>query len=383
MKKILALSVALCIFIIGANTAFAVEFLGGEELYIEKLSFDDVYAGGGLVTVNKDVEGDLVVGGGSVTINANVKGDLIIGGGQITINGDVADDVRVAGGSITLNGNVGDDLIASGGQLSISNNSLIGGSLVFGVGFANVLGNINENVIGGGGKLILGGTVYGDVEAEIQDSLTLLDNARIEGNLIYTSLREAKVNKEQVAGFVEFNKTVVEDTDIGMQVETIFSRLHLIFQILKYLSLLALGLVLVLLLPKALLDGSEIALKKPWANLGIGFIIAICAIAAMIIISVTVIGIPIALILLGIFLITWYVAKVYAAMFIGRLLIKPKKMTKGKMFGIIALGGFIIMVIGIVPIIGWLVAFLITMIAFGSLWSYKKQIYDKIGFNKF
>ncbi|MFC1647760.1 hypothetical protein ACFL10_02080, partial [Patescibacteria group bacterium] len=154
-------------------------------------------------------------------------------------------------------------------------------------------------------------------------------------------------------------------------------------QILKYLSLLALGLVLVLLLPKALLDGSEISLKKPWANLGIGFIIAICAIAAMIILSVTVIGIPIALILFGVFMISWYVAKVYAAMFIGRLLIKPKTMTKGKMFGIIALGGFIIMVVGIVPIIGWLVCFAITMIAFGSLWSYKKKLYDKIGFNKF
>lgn len=379
MKKLFAICL---LFLLSANVAFAAEFFGDEELFIETVSEDDVYAGGGLVTIDEDVNGDLVVGGGSVTINGNVNGDLTVAGGQITINGDVSDDVRAAGGSIFLNGNVGDDLVVTSGQLNVSANSLIGGTLVLGSGMANVLGSINEDIIGGGGKLVLGGTVYRDVIVEIQDSLTLMKDARINGNLIYSSLRQAELGEDQVSGFIEYNKTIVED-DVGLQIENMFSRFHLIFQVLKYLSILALGFIMVFLVPKALLDVSKVSKKYPWRGLGLGFVIAICSIAAIVVSAITVIGLPIAGILLGVFLITWYVAKVYAAMFIGYLLLKPKKLTKGKLFGMIALGGFILVIVGLVPIIGWILVFLTTMLSFGTIWTYKKQLYDELHFQKF
>ncbi|MFC1599474.1 hypothetical protein ACFL3T_00410 [Patescibacteria group bacterium] len=373
MKKLFAICL---LFVLTANVALAADFYGEEELYLKTVSEDDVYAGGGLVTVDETINGDLLIGGGSVTINANVNGDLFVVGGQITINGDVSDDVRAAGGTIILNGNVGDDVIATSGQLNISSNSLIGGSLIMGNGMANVLGSINEDIIGGGGKLILGGTVYRDVNVEIQDSITLTSDARINGNLIYSSLREAELTEDQVAGFIEYNKTVVED-DYGNQIENMFSRFHLVIQLLKYLSLLLIGFILVFLVPKSLLDASKVSKTHPWRSLGLGFVIAICSIAAMIVLAITIIGVPLAGILLGLFLISWYVAKVFAAMFVGYLLLKPKKNTKWTLFGMIALGGFILVIIGLVPIIGALLAFLITMLSFGSVWTYKKQLYDK------
>lgn len=378
MKKLFVICL---LFLLSTNLAYAAEFIGAEELFIETVSEDDVYAGGGLVTVDEDVNGDLVIAGGSVTINGDVNGDLIVAGGQITINGDVSDDIRAAGGSIFLNGNVGDDLIATSGQLNVSANSLIGGTLVMGNGMANVLGSINEDIVGGGGKLILGGTVYRDVIVEIQDSLTLTGDAKINGNLIYSSLRQADLKEDQVSGFIEYNKTIVED-DYGMQVENMFSRFHLIFQVLKYLSLLVIGFIMAFLLPKTLLTTSKVSKKHPWRSLGLGFVIAICTIAAIIVSAITVIGLPIAGILLGVFLITWYIAKVYAAMFIGSLLLKPKKLTKGKLFGMIALGGFILVVVGLVPIVGWLLVFLTTMLSFGAIWTYKKQLYEELHLQK-
>jgi cytoskeletal protein CcmA (bactofilin family) len=383
MKKITVLFSALMFLIISANTALAVDFYGEEELFLQELSLDDVYAGGALITIDSDVDGDLVIGGGSITINANIKGDLIAAGGQITLNGDVADDVRVAGGSIIINGNIGDDLIASGGQLNVSNNTLIGGSLVFGAGFANVLGTINEDVLGGGGKFILGGNVYRDVTVEIQESLTLTPDASINGNLVYTSLRNAELNEDQVAGFIEHKELAIEEPSFGTDFETMFSRFHLFWQIFMYLTMLVLAIVLVTLLPATLLATTKVCKEHTWRSLGLGFVLWICAIAASIILSITVVGIPLAFILLGLLGITWAFAKVYAAMFIGNLLLKPKKMSKGKLFGIVALGGFIIMVVGMIPVLGWLVCFLVTMIAFGSLWTYKKEIYQKLNLQKF
>jgi len=382
MKKLTALFSALLFVLISANTTMAVDFFGEEELFLQDLSIDDVYAGGGLVTVENDVEGDLVVGGGSITINGNIKGDLIAAGGQITLNGDVADDVRMAGGSLFINGNVGDDLIASGGQLNVSSGTLIGGSLVFGSGFANVLGTINEDVLGGGGKMILGGNVYRDVTVEIQESLTLTSDASINGNLVYTSLRKAELNEDQVAGFIEHKELSIKEAEFATDVETMFSRFHIFWQIFKYLTMLVIAVVIVTVFPATLVATTKLCKEKTWRSLGLGFVLWICAIAAAIILSITLLALPLAFILLGVLGITWTIAKVYAAMFIGSLLIKPKKMTKGKLFGIVALGGFIIMVVGMIPILGWLATFIVVMIAFGAFWTYEKEKYDKLNLQK-
>lgn len=388
MKKALVklAAVMMCTFLlcVSASPVFAVDFFADEELYLAEAQEDDVYAGGGIVSIEEDIDGDLYIAGGSLTINGNITGDLVIAGGQITINGDIEDDLRAAGGSIALNGNVGDDVIATSGQLNISTDTLIGGSLILGNGYANILGTVNEDIKGGGGKIVLGGTIYGDVMLEVQDSIVLTEGAAIEGNLIYTSLREAELNEEQVSGFIEFNKQLIpeEKVDIGEEIDNFFSRWHIFIQVLKYLSLLALALVLVLIAPAGLTGATKICIDKPWRSLGLGFVVLICSIAAMIVLSITVIGLPLAFILLALLMITLYVAKVYASLFIGNLLIKPKKMTKAKLFGLTALGAFILAIVDIVPFIGWLVSFVILMIAFGAFWTYKKHLYDKVEMQK-
>jgi cytoskeletal protein CcmA (bactofilin family) len=384
MKKIasvLILLLGFSVFLSISQTAFAVEFAGGEELYIEDAILDDAYMGGGMITVESDVAGDLYLGGGTITINGNIDGDLVVGSGQIVVNGNVGDDLRAAGGSIFVNGNVGDDLIVTGGQFNLGSESLVGGSLILGTGYANILGTINEDIKGGGGKLVLGGTVYRDVQVEVGENLSLTKDARINGNLVYTSLVEGKFDETQVGGYIEFNKQKPEQ-DFNGNIENFFTRWYLLFELVHYASLLVIALVVVLIVPAGVLGINKITKTHPWKSLGLGFVVSVCSIAAIIISAVTVIGMPAAGILLGLFLISWCVAKVYAAYFIGSLLIKPKKTTKMKLFGITALGGFILMVIGIVPFIGWLIVLLAVMMAFGSLIWYKKDLYNKLGLQK-
>lgn len=173
-RNLVTAIVACALFVVFTMpTTSAVVFLADDELSSTEAILDDAYAAGGLVTIDSDVEGDLFVAGGSLTINGNITGDLVIAGGQVTVNGDISDDVRAGGGSIFINGNVGDDLILTGGQVNLSSESLVGGSLILGSGFANILGTVNEDIKGGGGKMVLGGTVYGDMEVEVQDSITL------------------------------------------------------------------------------------------------------------------------------------------------------------------------------------------------------------------
>lgn len=363
-------------------TTSAVVFLAEEELSSTEAILDDAYAAGGLVTMESDVEGDLYVAGGSLTINGNISGDLVVGGGQITINGDIGDDVRAAGGSIFLNGNVGDDMIVTGGQLNISSESLIGGTLILGAGFANILGTINEDILGGGGKIVLGGTVYGDVNVEVQDTITLTEKARINGNLIYKGLRKAELNEDQVEGFIEYNELIVEETNFGENMKSFFSKMHIFFQIFHYLAMLVLAFVIVMLAPTTLNETAETAKAHPWRSLGLGLVIALCAIAGSIVLGITLIGLPLAGIVIALFIITMCLAKIYAGVFIGKLLVNPKKLTKLKVFALAALGIFIIDIVSLVPIVGKPVAFLTVTMGFGALWTYAKHLYDKLNLKK-
>jgi len=363
-------------------TTSAVVFLAQDELSSSEPILDDAYVAGGMVTMESDIEGDLYVVGGSLMINGDISGDLVIVGGQITVNGNVGDDLRATGGSIFINGNVGDDLIAPGGQVNIASESLIGGSLILGSGFANILGTINENILGGGGKIVLGGTVYGDVQVEVQETITLTEKAKINGNLIYTGLRKAELNEDQVEGFIEYNELIVENTNLGENIKGIFSKLHIIFQVFQYLSMLVLAFVIVMLAPATLIGAAEIAKARPWKSLGLGLVIALCSIASIIVLSITIIGLPLAGMLLAILCITMCLAKVYAGAFIGKMLINPKKMTRAKLFWISALGIFVIEIVGLVPFIGWIIAFLTVIIGFGALWTHKKDLYGKLNLQK-
>jgi hypothetical protein len=387
MKKVFsALSVILMfavLSIIAMPTAFAIEFAAGEEVYLSDIMLDDTYIAGGLVSITEDISGDLLVAGGNVTIDANIEGDLFIIGGQVTINGNVEDDLRMTGGSLSVNGNIGDDLIATGGQLHVGKNSLIGGSLVLGTGFADILGTVNEDIIGSGGRIIIGGTVYRDINLQVHEILTLTKDAKVNGNLIYTSLREAELKETQVAGYIEFNKQMpIDDTNISEKVETFFTRGYLIWTILSYLAILLIAFLFVFLAPVLLIETTKISKAHPWRSLGIGLIVAICGFAATIILMITVIGFSLAVILGTALSIALYLSKLYAAMLVGNLLVHPKKMTRIKLFGIIALGGFIITVIGIVPYIGWIATLGAALVSFGAMCTYKKVLYDKLELNK-
>ncbi len=386
MKKKISFLIALMTCAIFASllvpSAFAVEFKADGEVFISEPLLDDTYIAGGIITIDEDITGDLYIGGKTITINGNIEGDLVVVGEEITVNGDVSDDLRALGGTISITGNIGDDLIATGGRLDVGSSTLIGGSLIVGNGYANIMGTINEDIRGGGGRITLGGVVYRDVLLEIQETLMLTSTAKINGNLVYTGLREAKLDNDQVAGYIEFNKQAVEDKSFGKQIGDFFTKWHLIFLFLKYLSILLLTIIIVSLSPACLMRGSKIATEHPWRSLGLGFVIAICAVAATIILMMTMIGIPIAAMVVAILVISMYVAKVFAGTFIGSLLIKPKKMTKWKLFGITALGLFILLVIDIVPFIGWLASVVVLFIAFGALWTHKKELYDKLGLQK-
>ena len=79
-------------------------------------------------------QGDLVVFGGNVTVeeNADLNGNLVVFGGTVTSNGNINGDVVIVGGQVSLDtqAHVTGDVVTVGGQLQKADGAKIDGEVV-------------------------------------------------------------------------------------------------------------------------------------------------------------------------------------------------------------------------------------------------------------
>ncbi|MBT4917603.1 hypothetical protein HN709_01405 [Candidatus Peregrinibacteria bacterium] len=352
MKKlIISLLAILSLSVLAVPSASAVTLSAAENVIITQNIVDDAYFVAGNADVQAEIFGDLHVFGGNVTINGTIHEDLIVAGGRVNVNGEVKGDLRVAGGQVSILGNVGDDLLVAGGQVDVGPNATIGGTLAAGSGILTMDGVVKEDIKAGIGLFLLNGVVEGDVVVTIEDRFTVGPNAKIMGDLDYSALLEIDIPEEVVAGEISFNKfdneeAVVEDVTYGF----------MLAKVLSFLSSLLLLLMLVLFFPKALTMSAKTAKAAPVKTFGVGVLAMLIGFVAPLILLLTIIGLPLAIITAAMLVVLIYVAKIFAAVWISSYVIDyKKKIKKTKLFGFTALALLAYYLIGMIPIIGWLI----------------------------
>lgn len=363
MKKLsIAVFATLLFSLLVLPTASALTIEAGENVLISDNLLDDVYVAGANATVESTIFGDLYITGGNINITGNINEDLVVAGGKVTITGNVAGDLRVAGGQVAIYGNVGDDLVVAGGQVDIGKSSVIGGTLLSGAGLLTLDGEVGEEIRGGVGAMILNGKVGGDVTLTVEDTLTISDKASIGGNLKYSAVLEKNIPDGVVAGTISFNQ---------FEKENILKDLTYFFLVTKLLSLLGallIALLFVLFAPTFLMKNAQETKENVLKSLGIGALAFLTAIIAPVLLMITIIGIPIAVILLAAFVAAFYLAKVYAAAWlVGYFVNFKKKISPMKFFGYMALALLAYYVIGMIPFIGWLANMVLFLIGLGAV----------------
>jgi hypothetical protein len=92
----------------------------------------------------------------------------------------------------------------------------------------------------------------------------------------------------------------------------------------------------------------------------------------------TIIGAPLAIITMAIYLITAYVSKIYVGLFIGRwIILGMKKKKKDKSFSLLLamiIGVIILSIFTSIPVVGWAISLVATMWAFGAIIQIKKNL---------
>ncbi len=330
----------------------------------------DYFATGEKVTLSGTVNGDAYLAGGNIIVDSTINGDLLVAGGNVNINGRVNGDIRAIGGSIMVDGEVAGNITTLGGSVRVDDDSDVAGSLVAGAGNVEVFGPIGKGMTVGAGALTIGNKVGSDVVAGVEE-LDLTSTASISGNLNYLSQKAATVaNGASISGTTKHDKPPKEVEEK----ENFVDALNFGWTIFKFLSSLAIGLLLLFGVPVFMQKVAGAVVNRPLGALGVGLLFLVITPIIAVILAVTVVGIPLALLVMVGYFFLIYIAKIFVSLAIGERILGAKA---NKIWSLV-LGLGVFAVISLVPVIGGLVEFVALLLGIGASVMTKKDMYTNL-----
>lgn len=322
----------------------------------------NLYLAGQNPTVDANVTGDLVVAGSNVTVNGSVSGGVIAAGSVLNINGAVAQSVRVAGGTVTIEGTVGGDLVVFGGNVVFGTKSVVTGDvLVFGGTLdlrGKVLGSVKNTYAG---TVNIAGSVAGNVELARVGTLNVDKAGVVVGTLKYSSQNEASVASDAQVGKVEYTKVAATQTrNYGANAGSVlFGMLMAFITILVFINLL----------PKFAKNVLAETIVNPWAKMGVGFLAMVMTPIVLLALLVTFVGWGVMGYLGLVYVVFLFLTGTFTALLAGSVVWKyfSKEAELSLNWKTAAVGVVLVAVAKMIPVIGWLAAFLVALIVFGTL----------------
>jgi cytoskeletal protein CcmA (bactofilin family) len=330
----------------------------------------DYFGAGGTLNLTEAVEGDAFLAGGRVSVASEIKGDLVAAGGEVSIGGAVNDDLYVAGGSVQVDALVDGNARVAGGEVSVGPATVVAGALSLTGGRVQFDGNAHKYLQASGGSVRLNGEVHGDAEVRAEE-LVIEPGTRIAGKLVYRG-PEAPVVPEGavIAGGVEFHERGTRDyaedtgTHVGESEPGVGSVVWL-------LGVFIAAALFQMLFPRYAREAAAAIGRAPLQSIGLGLAILVCVPFVGVVLLITIIGIPLALLLIPLYLLVLFLGWVTAALFLaqrGLQALRPQQpvTTAWRLFALF-LGLLALWLIGKIPYVGDLIAFVALIAGIGAL----------------
>lgn len=374
MKKltyVFALAFSFIIFA-GSAQAFEVKVDDSVVLNKEEIADGNVYASCETMKIDGTVNGDVIALCQSIIINGTVNGDLITFSQDITINGEVKGSARIAGTNIIINGNIGHNVNAFGTEINLTASSTVAWDVLIAGVNGNFNGTIGGNLHGDIASASVAGKIGKNINLTVEDNnqggLLITKDAIVGGGLTYTSKQEAKLESlSSVVGPI-FHTTAKEETGTTMNIISgIFYKLAALFLV---------GLVLISLKKSFVYDVAKNLETKNWQTILLGLAALIFTPIIILFFALTIIGLPLALIILAAYLILLLISVVVSSFFVGDLILKSFIKKSVNPFLILLAGLFIFTLLTALPYLGGgLTLFFITYGLGGLLFTIKKYLY--------
>lgn len=373
LKKKLLLTLALAfVFCLSLSPVVAAEFRVAEDNGNISVGPDEtvknLYTAANNVTIDGAIEKSLYAAGRLIIVNGNVENDLNVGGETIMIRGEVGGTVHAGGNNVIIESKINDDLFIGGGNITLTKSASVGGDLFIAGGTIDIHAPVAGNIRISGGEVTINSKVDGQVEIDA-GTLRLGHQAELAQNLTYRSSKRAEIaDGATILGTIDFDQTQIKKFGKVLAVGTLFGILTFAF-LLKLLIYIASGLILIYLFRNIVEPTVKESLTKFWPSLGIGFAALILTPIISIILLVTMIGVWLAGFLMAAYILLILLSLPLASISFGSWLMKMfnKKSSYAINWQTVVVGVIVISIVAIIPVVGWLVAFVFMLISFGAL----------------
>jgi cytoskeletal protein CcmA (bactofilin family) len=302
--------------------------------------------------------------GSTINVTGKINGSVIAIGSTINIGGEITGSVRVAGSSVTVTGTIGGDLVTAVNDIDIEKSAVIGRDLVFAGRSIDIDALINEEITGWGGRVTIADIVGGNVEIGV-DELTIASSADIAGDLIYYSDENATIESGARIG----GTTVHEPAKYKMPDFPIIRDFWIWGSVIAFFMTLIPGIAVILIAPKRSRAVAASIKARPLLSLGWGILLLIATPIAILILCVTIIGIPLGIIGAIIYVLAIFFSQVAFGLFLGYWILGYFSNVESRGMLVLAfLLGFVLLgMVRLIPYIGPVIWVVTTVFGIGAM----------------
>ena len=365
--KLRVSSAALVVFGLATITGCSVQ-IEGDDSIAQQFGSDYVGAGG-MVNVTEPIAGDAFLAGGRVAIATEVQGDLVVAGGEVSLGGAVGDDLYGAGGNVQLDAIVTGNARLAGGDVTVGAATVVAGNVNLTGGRVQFDGNTHQDLHASGGSVRLNGEVHGDAVVRAEE-LVVGPDARIGGRLVFRGPAEPEIAESAViVGGVEFQRRstrrVFDDTS-GHARDAVLG----VGSFLSFVGLFLAAALFLAIFPNFATGAAAVVGRKPLQSLGLGLAFVACVPFLGVVLLITVLGIPLALLLVPIYVLMLFLGWATVALFVaqrGLAVLRPGRPATmaGRLIALF-LALVALWLLRQIPLVGGLIAFVALLAGIGA-----------------
>lgn len=376
MKKIAVLLAASLLFFT-AKPVQAVQFKNSTDITFSKDQKIDetLFVSGKNINFDGTLNGDLYCVGQNITITGSIKGDIICAGQYIKVSGVVDGNIRLASQTVDIEGLVTRNISVLSQKLTLGSKSNVKGDILFGAQAINLTGVGGRDVAGAGQDVLISGSLLRNAVVTVSN-MQVTNSAKIAGSMDYfvdqTDVSSLiNIDPNSIKGAVRKHEIIrpqkPDISEVEKKVKEVKPGLEIFGKIMGIISFTLLTFVLIYFNRQRTNKVLSFIKQKPVISGLIGLAVLFVAPLALFILCITIVGLPIALVLLLVYLLSLFISSLYATLLVGSFLLE--KMYAGKPYSIYLaafVGCLVVGLVSLIPVIGWLLMFVIFLLGLGA-----------------
>lgn len=323
-------------------------FGGNESVNISQNVANDVFTIGNNVNITGVVSGDIHAVGTNVLVQRNVRGNVYAGGNSVQIFGSIGRDVLAAGNNVTIGGaEVGGNVRAMGRSVTIE--SAVLGNVLIGAKNATLNGTVQGDFTFGGENLVFGNNAKIEGSVNLKGPIDFAVPASVASADRVTIIQASAHNMSY--GFGGAAREMFENVVPNFVVP-----------IIAFLV----GIIWLALMPDRSTMAYLVSQDKPFKSIFVGVLGLSMFFGLMLVLGLTLVGIPLIPIALVLLVLAWVVGYVGGAYFLGARILEAfgqRIESLGFQAVALVLGLILAWTLSMVPFVGW--AGQIALICFG------------------